>query len=71
VVFSIADYGVADGRKLYPDLILQPGRQRNPDERCGAKAALDGILKFCASSLGIAGRTQSLEHSFSTQVMHE
>jgi hypothetical protein len=71
VVFSVADDGMADRRKLHSDLILQSRHQRNSDERCGAKTPFDEILKFGTSDLRAAPGGQPLKHSFSPKVVNE
>ncbi|MGB7719091.1 MAG: hypothetical protein WBL65_04275 [Bryobacteraceae bacterium] len=71
VVFSVADDRVADRRKLHPDLILQPRRQRHPDQRSAPERAFDAISKFRASRFGVALRAQRLKHSFTSKVVNE
>jgi hypothetical protein len=71
MVFSVADDGMADRRKLHSNLILQSRHQRNSDERCGAKTAFDEIAKFSTSRLGAAPGGQPLKHSFSPKVVNE
>ena len=71
IVLSVADDGVADRRKLHPDLILQSRHQRDSDERCAAKETFDGIAKFSASRFWIASGGHPLKHSFLPKVVNE
>jgi len=71
IVLSVADDGMSDGRKLYPDLVLQSGHQTHADERRGPKTALDGIAKFSASRFGIAAGGHLLKHSLLPKVVNE
>ena len=71
MIFSVADDGVAECRKLRPDLVLQSRDQLNSDERGVRKQAVDGIAKFGAGRLGISRRAQLLIHSFTPKIMNK
>jgi len=71
MVFSVANDGVADGRKLRADLVLQSCDQLNPDERSVSKYAFDGIAQFGPGRLRIFRRAQLLIHSFTPKIMYK
>ncbi len=52
-VLSVADDRVTDHGKLHPDLILQSGHERNPDQRSAPKRPLDGIPQFSAGRFAV------------------
>ena len=70
-VFSIADDGVPEGRKLDTDLILQSGHELDSDERSIRKKAFDRIPQFGTRRCRIACGAQLLIHSFATKIVHE
>jgi hypothetical protein len=69
VVLSVTDDRVADGGKLYSDLVLQSRHQRNPEERSGAKAAFDRIPEFGTGRFVPARCGQPLKHSLPSKVV--
>ncbi len=71
VIFPVADERVAYGRKLRPNLVLQPGHEFNPDQRGIRQNTLDGEPEFRASRFRIFRAAQLLERPLPSQVVHE
>jgi hypothetical protein len=71
MIFSVADDRMADGGELRPDLILQSGYERYPDQRGAGKRPLDGISEFCASRFGIFFRALFLKHSHTPKIVDQ
>ena len=71
VILPVADHGVADCRKLRPNLILQSSHQRHPDQRRTRKGPLDGIPKLGAGGFGVTPDAQFLNHPHSSKVVDQ
>jgi len=71
MIFPVSDHGMADGRELDADLILQACLELDPDQRCSAKFALDDELQFSAGSFPVALAAQLLEHPFAPEEMQQ
>ena len=71
VILAVADDGVADGGKLYPNLILQSCDQRDTNKRSGAETAFDGIPQFRPSRFRAARGGQLLKHSLPAKIVDE
>lgn len=70
-VFAVSDHGMAECRKLYPDLILQSGHQGDSHQRRCAERAFDGIPEFCAGRLPVAFCAKFLVHSFPAEIVND
>lgn len=71
MIFAIANDRMADGEKLRPDLILQSGEQRDPDQRSGAQAAFHAVAELSPGGLRVALRGQFLEHSLAAKIVNQ
>src|SRR5579884_1099171 len=57
MILAVADDGMADGGELDADLVLQSGDELDVEQRRVAELALEPVMEFGASGLGVAGRT--------------
>ncbi len=71
MVLSVADDGMPNGGELHPNLVLQAGHERYPDEGRAAKSAFDVVAKLCTGRFAIARRSEFLKHSFASEMMDE
>jgi len=68
-VLPVADDRMAEGCKLYSDLILQSRQQRDPQQRSCVERALDGVAEFSAGRFAVPLRAQLLIHTFSSKIV--
>ena len=71
MILSVAYHRVSDGRKLNPDLVLQPGHQRDPHQRSAAKPPFNLVAKFSPHALLVALLCQPLKHSYFPKIVDE
>jgi hypothetical protein len=70
-VLPVADDGMANRRKLHPDLILQSCQQCHPHQRSSAQSVFDGIFEFSSRRLRVPFRAQFLMHAFSPKIVNQ
>lgn len=71
IVLLVAEDRVSNRGELNTDLILQPGDERHPDERCSLKGVFHGIAQLGANRLGVALRRHPLKQSLLPKVVDE
>jgi hypothetical protein len=70
-VLAVTDDRVAEGGKLYADLILQSGEQSDSHQRGFAQGAFYGIAEFGARGFAVAVGAKYLVHAFFSKIVNQ